>query len=342
MEERFFNEVAEQWLHTATEGVCFSWKNQLASNVNHLNRHLGQKDIVDITLYDIEFIIKNLHNRNPNTNKPASKRLLKAISQTANQIFTFAVENNYIVRNPAIELHKKIPKTARTKIVEAINDIQISAITQFESDTQLAAFIMMFMGLRTGELLALEWGDFDFNNCTLSINKRASRVSSNKFEVKEGTKNGKNRIVPIPTSIRDWLENKWLQSTTDLVIPNSQGKLHTPTSWRNCWTTYQNDLNYFVYCKRCFKNNIKPKSKFDPKGIPDMKIIFNAHQLRHTFATMLYISKVDILTMKELMGHCDIQTTLGIYTHLSEKFKKVNIIQYDDYIRTELLKASSL
>lgn len=73
-----------------------------------------------------------------------------------------------------------------------------------------------------------------------------------------------------------------------------------------------------------------------------MKIIFNAHQLRHTFATMLYISKVDILTMKELMGHCDIQTTLGIYTHLSEKFKKVNIIQYDDYIRTELLKASSL
>ena len=73
-----------------------------------------------------------------------------------------------------------------------------------------------------------------------------------------------------------------------------------------------------------------------------MKIKFNAHQLRHTFATMLYLSKVDILSMKELMGHSDIQTTLGIYTHLSEKFKKISIVQYDDYIQNELLMASSL
>lgn len=337
-----FNEVAEQWLHTASVGVSFSWKNQLASNVKHLNSYLGDRQIEDITISDVVFLINKLYKCNPNTKKPASKRLLKAISQTANQIFEYAVEKNMIVRNPTLKLYKKIPKDAKVHIVEAINENQISLVTQLECETKLAAFIMMFMGLRTGELLALRWNDFDFYNKILSINKRCSRIGSNEFEVKEGTKNGKNRIVPIPSSICGWLENKQLQSDNALVFPNSEGGIHTPTTWRNCWTSYQNEINYYAYCERCNKNGIKPKSKFDPKGIPDMNVRFNAHQLRHTFATMLYLSKVDILTMKELMGHCDIETTLGIYTHLKEKFKKLNIVQYDDYIRNELLMASSL
>ena len=286
MQERLFNEVAEQWFHTASVGVSFGWKNQLSSNVKHLNRYLATREIDDITLYDIEYIIKDLFNCNPNTNRPASKRLLKAVSQTANQIFDFAVENNYIVRNPALKIYKKIPKNAQTRIVEALNETQISVLTQYDCETKLAAVIMMFMGLRTGELLALQWNDFDFYNRTVTINKRCTRVANNVYEVKDGTKNGKNRVVPIPSAICDWLENKWLQSSTDLVVPNSDGKLHTPTTWRKCWVAYQNSLNYFVYCERCSRNGIKCKNKFDPSGIPDMKIKFNAHQLRHTFATL--------------------------------------------------------
>ena len=52
---------------------------------------------------------------------------------------------------------------------------------------------MMFMGLRTGEVLALEWGDIDLVNYKFSVNKRTQRISSNKYIVTEGTKNGKSR-----------------------------------------------------------------------------------------------------------------------------------------------------
>lgn len=44
------------------------------------------------------------------------------------------------------------------------------------------------MGLRTGEVLALEWGDIDLVNYKLSVNKRTQRISSNKYIVTEGTK----------------------------------------------------------------------------------------------------------------------------------------------------------
>ena len=43
-----------------------------------------------------------------------------------------------------------------------------------------------------------------------------------------------------------------------------------------------------------------------------------AHMLRHTYATILYDAGVDIKTAQRYLGHADVQTTLKIYTHLSE------------------------
>jgi hypothetical protein len=44
----------------------------------------------------------------------------------------------------------------------------------------------------------------------------------------------------------------------------------------------------------------------------------SAHQLRHTFCTMLYYAGFDVLQMQYLMGHDDIKTTLNTYTHLNK------------------------
>lgn len=50
--------------------------------------------------------------------------------------------------------------------------------------------------------------------------------------------------------------------------------------------------------------------------------VYTTHKLRHTFATLLYKSGVDILSLKEMLGHESIATT-QIYTHIySEKMKK--------------------
>ena len=58
-------------------------------------------------------------------------------------------------------------------------------------------------------------------------------------------------------------------------------------------------------------------------GIQD----FRFHDLRHTFASNLVMESVDIMTVKELMGHKDLTMTLR-YTHLApnHKTKAVNIL----------------
>ena len=50
---------------------------------------------------------------------------------------------------------------------------------------------------------------------------------------------------------------------------------------------------------------------------------FSVHKLRHTAATLMYqTGKVDVLELKEILGHENLNTT-QIYTHLlSEQLKK--------------------
>ena len=55
---------------------------------------------------------------------------------------------------------------------------------------------------------------------------------------------------------------------------------------------------------------------------------------RHTFITLMYLAGVDVLTAKEQAGHADIKTTMAIYTHLDEKYKKESINKLDEYLES--------
>lgn len=57
-----------------------------------------------------------------------------------------------------------------------------------------------------------------------------------------------------------------------------------------------------------------------------------AHELRHTFCTLLYLAGVDVLTARDQMGHASVQVTQEIYTHLDVKHKTEKMERLDEYI----------
>ncbi len=62
---------------------------------------------------------------------------------------------------------------------------------------------------------------------------------------------------------------------------------------------------------------------------------FTAHQLRHTFATMLFEANISEKDAQKLMGHADITTTQNIYTHIRETHFKDTAKLFNQYIENK-------
>jgi integrase len=334
-----FSEISNLWLDNECYGKDYTYKKELKSAVKHLNRYFGEMICDKIKGLDVEgFIRYNYEHNNPNTGKPFSKRLLKDLISEGFRIFEFALDNELIdnVRNPFTGKKKKIPKDAPVTERNPIDDIQKQLILNVYHRAQIAALIMLYCGLRKGEIIALEWADVDFKEKVLSVTKSAVRQDSNHFKVTAHTKNGKDRYIPIPDNLLAYLKLAKFNAKGDTYIyPQKNGDMHTVTTWNKTWNSYITRLNYQYYYSTAKSLGQKPKAFNAPSGIPKMLDRFTAHQLRHTYCTMLYMAGVDLLTTSKLMGHSSIQITLEIYTHLDEKYKKLNISKFNDYIAND-------
>jgi len=75
------------------------------------------------------------------------------------------------------------------------------------------------------------------------------------------------------------------------------------------------DVDRFYVDPTCLLDDVKVIAK-------KLSIYFNFHMLRHTYATTLITHNVDIKTAQELMRHSNLNTTLSLYTHISDDHKK--------------------
>lgn len=296
--------------------VCVGYSNTLSTFDNYEVRNLKE--------HHIQTLINNLAIKNPHTGKPTAKKTLASITSAVFHILQIAVKQGAIAKNPAedITIPGKAPETKR----KALTDEQIKWIEETPHRAQTAAMIMLYSGIRRGELLALTWNDIDLTEKTITINKAVEMIKG-KAQIKHRTKTDAGmRTVYIPQKLVDYI-SAIDDKESILVVPNTEGNIMSEGGWRKMWSSYILDLN--------IKYGVRTKtiSKFAPRHKNPMIIQrFTGHQLRHTFATMLYMAGVDLLTAKEQLGHADINTTLSIYTHLDAIYKKKNIAKLDDYL----------
>lgn len=181
-----------------------------------------------------------------------------------------------------------------------------------------AIVLLMYSGLRIGELLALCWSDVDFENKTISVNKNAILVKQdgthqilNQKSTK--TKSG-TRIVP--------MTQKALQALVKLR--EITGDYQWVISSKNHQQVQPGNIN------RTFHAIISNSGALSDRGAPDR---FGVHTLRHTFASMLFSNGCSSKVVSEILGHADTKITENIYIHLihEQKVKAIqNIDKYSD------------
>lgn len=327
-----FGEWAQRWLKLKKTEISDKKYKAYAAKEVYI-RHLYSYQISKIRTQDIQDVIVD--------NPQLAEYTLKQIKGMCSQIMQLAVDNRVIDYNPAKAV--KIPKK-NVDIGEkrrALTEQEQQWITDTPHRAQTAAMIMMYAGLRRGELIPLLWKDIDLEAGTISVNKSAEAVDG-KLVVKQGAKTvAGERTVYIPSKLVDYLKSV-SRNNSMFVCPSSKGDMLTDSAWKRLWDSYISELNfkYGDFSQVLMPNKIsgeleqyhKPKSRFAPEKIPIVIPHFTAHWLRHTYITMLYFAGVDVLTAKEQAGHSDINTTLAIYTHLDNQHKKRQINKLNDYL----------
>lgn len=176
----------------------------------------------------------------------------------------------------------------------------ISLLSKEPLPYQTMILLLLFTGMRRGELCGLEWKDINLHAHTLRIVRSSQYIGNKTFITKEPkTRSGVRELTlshsmfSILTSYKIWQEERKAQvgtawAETDRLFTQWNGNpIHpdTITSW--------------------FEKFIKRH------GFPHVTL----HSLRHTNATLMIAEGVDVKTVSKRLGHANTSTTLNIYTH---------------------------
>lgn len=286
----------DRWLARTEQTQEDHWHAQCEARAIFWRDQLGDKDVGKITTADLEDVLLELSRANPRTGKPSAKKTMIEYRNIIMRVYAFILQNRVIMFDPAQYL--TVPKGGKKTQRTAITDAQIAAIRSTPHETQLLCLIMIYAGLRLGEAVALTWSDVDLNDRTITVNKA---YDFRGCRIKEPKTAAGVRTVPIPEILAAALE---AAPRSALLVSPYHGKIWTDGAWDFQLKNYSAVLGFDV----------------------------KAHSLRHTYCTILFEAGVDVLTAKEFMGHSDVSTTMGIYTHLREQKKIKSAAALNSYL----------
>lgn len=165
---------------------------------------------------------------------------------------------------------------------------------------KVAFTIALELGVRGAELTGLSWGDINFEEKLVSINKNTMYIHG--FGVV--TKTTKNEY-----------STRVITATTNLINLLKEYKLWWDEQKLNHGDVWSKTNKLFVRWDGRDMPNATIAGwlkEFEEKN--NLKIV-TLHGLRHTNITMLISNGVDVKTVSLRVGHKDIKTTLNIYAH---------------------------
>lgn len=178
-----FEAVAEQYLSRLV-GVRETTKEYYERGMLVLNEYLGQLPIRKITqrVYTEQFLMK--------TEERFTKKSFRFYHCLFVNVLNFAVLYEYMEKHPFNGFRIRYGRESKTK--KAFTYEQIKAIQKevhLQSVEVKLVFLVLFeTGMRIGELLALNWSDWDNERKELSISKTRSGERINPPKTKAGEK----------------------------------------------------------------------------------------------------------------------------------------------------------
>ena len=244
-----------------------------------------------------------------------SNSRLISIFSVLTAILTGAVNHNLIERNPCLTV--KLPRRVRQECA-ILTDADIRKMMETYGTHRYMPMIltMLFLGLRVGEAIGLDWTRVDLEARTVTIDcQMVSYYSEGRTQTKlvPYTKNRVKRVLPLCDQAYQCLCD--LKDEQVLPSGKAEEQLSGPV-FREA------DGSYVKYAAFYYEFN----KLMTAIGREDV----HPHSLRHTAASTLLYTTGDLLLVKEFLGHRSIRSSEA-YPEATEEEKLETANAIDRY-----------
>ena len=316
---------AAEWLPLAKATVSDKCYNDYAVQLEALTSVCGDKFMNAVLPKDIQKVWQHYLGYSDSTIRRA-RMLYRAL-------FAAGIENGYCRVNP-VSKDSARPHKGTVGTHRPIEPWERHMIETFPHRMQAPAMLMLYAGLRRGEMLAFTGSDVTKNQIHIS---RAVRFDGNTPILTDPKTEAGVRDIPVFDALRPFVDD-----LRGLILKDASGGLCSETAFNNAWRDWKNQIerkiNRCPTQKRWYMLESSYRSR-DPVRYDQIQRLLSQgkkkeadalrfmdwkewtvrpHDLRHSFCVMLRDAGVDIKLAVQWMGHADEKMILRIYDHVSD------------------------
>lgn len=282
-----FADYAERWIQVdvPAKNKPSTIRNYTEILAQHVKPVFGSRPVGEITRAEVkEFLQKKVARLAPST--------VKHFKSVISGVLCLAMDEGALKHNPARQLGKW---TRERNINEDVNPLTREELRRLLEVIQVHypayhGFVLTLArtGMRLGEAKALQWGDIDFVNRCIRVERSFSMRTIGK------PKSGKGRRCDMSRQLAMALQSRYHnvlpKKLTDWVFQNTAGS----------------PLDVDKFRRLVFKPALVKA------GLREIRV----HDLRHTFASLLIEQGESLPYIRDQLGHHSIKITVDIYGHL--------------------------
>ena len=321
------------WLPTHRSGCRKDTYNSYASYLDRVNDVIGDMPVIQVTPTDIKSVYNIFNGMSDST--------ITKVKMLVFSMFKFAVMDGYARSNPCESV---APDKGYSGTHRAITDEERKWILETPSPMRLAVLVMLYAGLRRGEVLALSMDSVDLDNNVIYVTQAVS-FEKNKRTIKDPKTRAGTRTVPIVSKLQDELKGH-----EGMIFEKELSRSGFEKAWQTYVHTVERHVNgcqqgWYGKRKEDIAANPKKYEKFQ-KLVAESKRLaklgkakeaqakqeeadqirlegwkpftVRPHDLRHSYVQMLCDAKVEIDLAMKWVGHGNEKMIRQIYDHVSD------------------------
>lgn len=239
-------------------------------------------------------------------------------------MFEKAKQWKFISYNPVDDVDApKLKKTQKPIYDKDQTTIFFNLLDKESLKHRTMIYLLFTSGARRGEMYGLKWGDVNFNNNSIYIQRTIQYLPTKGIFTTESNENkNHDRLVTLPHMVMDLLreykiecEDRKNKIEDQWIGQENINDNYIFTTW-NGSVSHPDGIN--TWLSRFLKKHSLPK--------------ITPHSFRHMAATFLINAGIDLQTVASKLGHANTTTTQVVYSHLLEKSEQETVNVFSDVL----------